>query len=193
MSLLTRDESDVIKQFDFEGRSWEEILDDADVAFCTLRRRRKRGIDKLVEFYSVLDKVEAIEPDSECRLRFIGYIHKERYLDCLSRLVSNDFSGIEAMFYIISGCNELWNAGVDTFYNFDAGEIILQEHMTQSFSDKGEKLLRLAYCLSHGLIWDRLGDVLKTHFRELEHVHLELALEALLISLFPRYRYVSKN
>jgi len=95
--------------------------------------------------------------------------------------------GIEALLYIISGCNELWNAGPNTFYNFETGEIFCQEHTTQPLSEESERLLSLACSFSLGLVWDRLTNVL-LHFRELEHVHLELAIEALQIALFPRHR-----
>ena len=188
ISLLPKGEADVIRQFDFERLGWAEIAEKYDVAQRTLERRRKRGIAKLAYFYSILDQIEHGESGSKGRLRFTGHIHEERYLDCLNRAGNLIAPGIEAMLYIICGCNELWNAGPNSFYGFEDGGVFGREHITQPLTDKGEKLLRLAHCLSRGCIWDRLADIMQSHFRDLEDAHLELAIEALLIALFLRYR-----
>lgn len=184
LTLLPNEESKVIKWSYFEGLSWRTITAKAHASQSTMQRRRKRGVDRLVGFYDVLDKLDK-EEDIRKKARFTGYVHEEQYALCLELAKDIRSPGIDAMLYIISGCNELWNAGLESFLNFETGKIIPSESMTEKFTDNGAKLLRLAYCFAQGLELERLIDVLWLYFPGLEHIHLELAIEAMRMTLFP--------
>ena len=56
ISLLPEEEAAVIRWFYFDGLPWAKITEKADVVQRTLERRKKRGLDKLVYYYSILDK-----------------------------------------------------------------------------------------------------------------------------------------
>lgn len=185
LSLLPKEESDVIKWFYFEGLSWAAITKKDIVTQRTMQNRRQRGFDKLVSHYSVVDKLSFQTDDIRMKVRFISYVHEEQYIQCLDRAGNHRAPGIEAMLYIISGCNELWNAGPDTFFDFETGKVIIQESVTASYSRGSAKLLRLAYCYAHGLKLDQrqLLHVLHSYFSGLEHIHLELAIEAMRLAL----------
>jgi len=186
LSLLPKEESDVIKWFYFEGLSWAAITKITLVTQRTMQRRKQRGFDKLVGYYSVVNKLSIQVDDIRMRVRFISYVHEEQYIKCLDRAKKDLAPGVKAMLYIISGCNELWNAGPDTFFDFETGEVIPQESITATYSDEGAKLLRLAYCYAYGLKMDQrqLLHVLYNYFWGLEHIHLELAIEAMRLALF---------
>lgn len=186
LTLIPQEEADVIKWFYFEGLSWSVIAKKDLVTPKTMQRRRQRGFDKLVHYYSVLDKISSQPDDIRMRVRFIGYVHEEQYIECLDRVGKNRTPGIEAMMYIISGCNELWIAGTDTFFDFEAGNVIPQESITASYSNEGARLLRLAYCYANGLKMSQedLLHVLHNYFIGLENIHLELAIEAMRLALF---------
>lgn len=190
LSLLPKDEADVIEWFYFEKLSWSEILEKATATQRTMQRRRQRGFDKLVSFYTMVDKLPNYADEARMRVRFISYVHEEQYLHCLEHvLTENRTPGLDAMLYIISGCNELWNAGADTFVDFASGEVISQESISNSFSEEGAKLLRLAYCFADGLKMNRgqLLHTLYTYFSGLDLVHLELAIEAMRLALFSSF------
>lgn len=187
LSLLPKEESNVMKWFYFEGLSWAAIAKKTALTVRTMQRRKKRGLDKLVNCYSVVDKLSAQANDIRMKARFIGYVHEERCVQCLKRLKKEHRNpGLDAMLYIISGCNELWNAGPDSFVSFETGKPVPQESITGAFSEQGAKLLRLAYCYAHGLTLDRLPAVLNSYFSGLEHIHLELAMEGMRLALFPK-------
>lgn len=185
LSLLPNEEYEVIKWSYFEGLSWPAITAKALASQSTMQRRRRRGVDRLVGFYSVLDKVSTQEEDIRMKARFTGYVHEEQYVQCLELARDIRSPGIDAMLYIISGCNELWNAGPESFLNFETGKIIPSETMPEKFTDNGAKLLRLAYCFAQGLELGQLVNVLRLYFPGLEYVHLELAIEAMRLALFP--------
>jgi len=52
VSLLQRREADVIRQFYFEGYSWEETAKKTGVALRTAHKIRNRAIDRLAEWYT---------------------------------------------------------------------------------------------------------------------------------------------
>jgi len=186
LTLLPEEEADVIRWFYFEELSWAAITKKTLATQRTMQRRRQRGFDKLVKYYSVVDRLSGQTDDIRMKVRFISYVHEEQYIQCLGRVKGYRTPGTEAVLYIISGCNELWNAGPDTFFDFETGEVIPQEAMTAAFSSKGAKLLRLAYCYAGGLKLDQehLLHMLRSYFSGLENIHLELAIEAMRLALF---------
>jgi hypothetical protein len=186
LALLPKEEADIIRWFYFDGLSWASIAKKTSLTIRSAQRRRKCGLDGLVNFYSVTDDLPLRADDARMKARFISYLHEERYSQCLERMEGTMRTpGTDAMLYIISGCNEFWNAGVDAFVNFETWELIPQEDMTESFSVQGAKLLRLAYCFAHEVAVERLPNVINGYFPGLEYVHLELAIEAMRIALFP--------
>jgi len=184
ISQLPEEEAAVIRWFYFDGLPWAKITENADVVQRTLERRKKRGLDKLVYYYSILDKLDS-QQDIRTRMHFISYIHEEQYAHCTKLAVGNLSSGKQAMLYIISGCHELWQAGLENFFDFETGIVVPYKEGISSFSDDGVILLRLAYHLAHGSDWDMLGYMLRHYFAGLGYIHLELAIEALKLAFFP--------
>lgn len=187
LSLLPKEEEEVIRWFYFDALSWDAITDKTLVTQKTMQRRKKRGFEKLVSYYSIVDKLSDQSSDICMKTRFISYVHEEQYSQCLKRVrKEHQTPGIAAMLYIISGCTELWNAGVDTLFNFKEGKPIPQEAITDTYSVKGAKLFRLAYCYAYGVKLDQkqLLHMLQNYFSGLEQIHLELAIEAMRIALF---------
>ena len=187
LSLLPEDEAEVVKLFYCDGLSWEEIIKSASCSFSTLRRKKKKGVDKLSYYYSILDSFSPDNLNLKTRLRFIGYIHEERFTGCLQR-AGVSTPGTEALLFIISGCNELWAAGVETFFNFDEGEPVICAERNLTFSDNGVHMLRLAYHLAKGIERNNLVSELWYCCAGLEHVNLELAIEAIKLALSPESR-----
>lgn len=186
LSLLPNEESDVIRLACFEGLSWNDIAKATSLTDRTMQRRRKRGIDRLVGFYTGIDSLPLTAGDMWTQVRFISYLHEERYSQCLRHMGGQKRTvGSDAMLYIISGCNELWDAGADTFLNFETRELIPQNNMTQSFSPQAAKLLRFAYCCMRGIPIHQLGDVINSYFQGLEYPYLEFAIEALRLAVLP--------
>lgn len=93
------------------------------------------------------------------------------------------------MLYIIAGCNELWNADVNTFIDFNTGEPQSYDESIKNLSYGGAKLIRLAHHLANGLDRDDLVTVISCYFPGLEYVHLELAIEDLKLALFSSGTY----
>lgn len=193
LSLLPEDEAAAVKWFYFDGLSWAEITKASGCSQSTMQRRKKRGVDKLIYYYSVLDNLKPDGADIQTWMRFIGYIHEERFTQCLKLAGKTGNAGIEAMLYIISGCNELWQAGAESFLDFSTGETKSYAESVKPLSDGGAKLLRLAYHLAHGLDRDYLVSVLSRYFPGLEYVHLELAIEAVKLAMFSAGRRMTRN
>lgn len=184
MSLLPKDEADVIRLSYFDLLSWDEIAQMSACSLSTLQRRRKKGVDKLVYYYSILSDMTHDSLDLRTRLRFISYIHEERFASCLHRIKKRTL-GIEASLFIISGCNELWAAGIETFFDFEGGKTISYADKKLSFSDDDIKMLRLAYHLAGGIQRNNLVSDLWHHCASLKYVNLELAIEAVKLALLP--------
>jgi len=185
LSLLPDKEAEVIRMFYFDELTWAQITEKSICAQSTMQRRKSKGLEKLVQYYTILDKLDAKRLDIRTRVRFAGYIHEERFIHSLKLAGNNKSPGTEAMLYILSGCNELWQAGIETFYDFEAGTTISYTDSKSSLSDNGQKLLRLAYHLANGFDRDDLIHSLRYYFPGLEYAHLELAIEAVKLSLFP--------
>ena len=184
LSLLPPDEAEVVRLFYFDALSWEEITLKAGCSLSTLQRRKKKGVEKLAYYYSILDSFSPDNPDLRARLRFISYIHEERFVGCLQCAKART-PGIEAMLFIISGCNELWNIGVETLFNFEEGAAISYDGRKISLSDNGLHMLRLAYHLADGIDRHNLVRELWYCCAGLEYVNLELAIEAIKLVLYP--------
>ena len=187
LSLLSEDESEVIKLFYFDGLSWEEIVQTASCSLSTLRRRKKKGVDRLAHYYSILNNFSRNNLGLYSRLHFISYIHEERFTHCLQRAKMRS-PGIDAMLFIISGCNELWDIGVETFFDFNESVSICYAERNLSLSGNGIKLLRLAYHLAVGMERHNLVNDLWHYCANLEYVDLELAIESIKLALSPEAR-----
>lgn len=184
LSLLPEGQADVIRCFYFDRLTLADISEYIGHSQSTTKRWKKSGINGLIHYYSILDNLEPDGMGMRVRVRFISYIHEERFLQCLEMSGDNRKAGIEAMLYIIAGCNELWNADVKTFIDFNTGEPKSYAESIKALSYSSAKLLRLAHNLTDGLDWDNLSVVLSGYFPGLEYVHLELAIEALKLVLF---------
>jgi hypothetical protein len=185
LSLLQKEDSAVLRHFYFEGMNLAAIAKSDLVSQSTVQRRKKRGFATLVKYYSALDSLSVQGGGLLPEARFISYLHEERYAQCMSRLTEMTRTpDIEAMMYIISGCNELWNAGIDTFINFETWEVTSRNCIEKSFSTQGEKLLLLTYYYALGFDPHNLSYIINSYFPGLEHVHLELAIESLRVARF---------
>lgn len=185
LSLIPSEESDIIRWCYFEGLSWAEIAQRTALTIRTLQRRRKHGLDGLIKLYSTVDSLPLNGTDARTYVRFVSYVHEERYVQCLERMKGSSRNlGIEAMAYLIAGCNELWDAGIDSFLNFETWELMPQEDRAESFSTQGAKLFRLACCFAREVAVNRLSHYINGYFPGLEHLHLELAIEAIRLVLF---------
>ncbi len=51
VSILAPQQKLVIRQFYFEGRSWEEIAKEVKIALRTIHKIKNKALDKLAEFY----------------------------------------------------------------------------------------------------------------------------------------------
>jgi len=183
LSLIPNDEALVLKLFYFERVTIAKISTTIHRSQRTVHRMKDSAFEKLMRYYTILDKMDPDSLDIRTRVRFIGYIHEERFSSCLKRTAKRRTPGIEAMLYIFCGCNELWQAGIDTFFDFEAGATI--SCAGNAFSDNGRKLLSLAYHLANSFDRNNLVHDLRYYFPDLEYVHLELAIEALKAALFP--------
>jgi len=185
LSLLPEKEAEVIRLFYFEGLTWTQISKSTLCAPRTMQRNKEKGIEKLVRYYTILDRLDAKSLDIRTKVRFIGYIHEERFMHCMKLTEKSKAHGVEPMLYILSGCNELWQVGVETFYSFESGTTISYADSKTALSDNGRKLLRLAYHLANSFDRDNIVYILRDYFPGLEYVHLELAIEAIKLALFP--------
>jgi hypothetical protein len=86
------------------------------------------------------------------------------------------------MMYLISGCNELWNAGIDNFFDFETWEAKQPGDAMESLSSQGAKLIRLACCYALDFNPHHISQLLNSYFPGLEYVHLELAIESLRVA-----------
>jgi predicted DNA-binding protein YlxM (UPF0122 family) len=183
LSLLPNDEADVIRWFYFEGLSWAEIRKKASVSKSTAQRRKTQGFETLVRYYTLLNSLPAQPDGIRVETRFVSHLHEERYLQCLSRIEgAHRTPGLKAMMYLISGCNELWNAGADSFLSFETWEVLSEAAMEKSFSAQGARLLQLARFYALDFNPRHLPDIINNYFPGLELVHLELAIESLRIA-----------
>ncbi len=139
----------------------------------------------LAKFYAALDSIDLKNLNIRARVRFVSYIHEERFTDCLNRTGSHREPGVESLLYLISGCNELWNAGAEAFYDFKTGATISYKDTEHVFTGNGKELLRLGYHLANGFDRTDLLHTLQSFFPGLEYIHLELAIEAVKLALSP--------
>jgi len=134
---------------------------------------------------AILDNSSINSLNTRTKPCFISYIHEERYRLCIERVLKRQPPGAGALFYIISGCDELWKAGVETFFDFEKGAAISAGEDGNTLSENGSNLLRLGYYLVSGFSRDSLIQNLGNYIAGLEYVHLELAIEALKLALYP--------
>ena len=184
LTMLPEDEANIIKMFYFDSMLWTDILERSSCSLSTLKRRKRSGLNKLVYYYSIADGLEPVKLGIQAKIRFISYLHEERFISCLNLAQGYRNPGKDAMLYILSGCNELWQAGVDTFFNFETGTTIERAESHSLLSENGKNLLRLAFHLANGSEEKDITHILRYYFAGLEYVHLELAIEALKLTFF---------
>lgn len=185
LSLIPEKEAEVIRMFYIEGLTWTQITEKTLCAPRSMQRSKEQGLEQLIHYYTILDKLDAQKLDIRTKVRFVGYIHEERFMECLERIGENMRTGTEAALYIMAGCNELWQAGVDTLFDFEAGVIKSDAINDIPLSDNGAKLLKLADHFTLHFDKGNTVNVLRYYFPGLEYVHLELAIEAIKLALFP--------
>lgn len=185
LSLLPEKEAIVLKMFYLEGLTWEQIAERTLWAPRSLQRYKGKGLTQLAKFYAALDSIDLKNLNIRARVRFVSYIHEERFTDCLNRTGSHREPGVESLLYLISGCNELWNAGAEAFYDFKTGATISYKDTEHVFTGNGKELLRLGYHLANGFDRTDLLHTLQSFFPGLEYIHLELAIEAVKLALSP--------
>jgi predicted DNA-binding protein YlxM (UPF0122 family) len=185
ISLLPKEEAEVIRWFYFDQWNWSEITERSQIPKSTAQRRKRSGISKLVGYYSILDKVSRDNIDIRTRTRFISCVHEKRFVQCLKRAGDQLNPGGTAMLYIISGFNELWNIGVETFFDFSSAALIPYGDKMPPLSDQGARLLEMAYFLGRGAETRHITAVFHHEFQDLEYLDLELAIEAVKLALFP--------
>jgi len=183
LSLIPDDEALVLKLFYFERVTVVKISETVHRSQRTVHRMKDNAFERLTHYYTILDKMDPDSLDIRTRMRFIGYIHEERFSSCLERTAKNKTPGIEAMLYILCGCNELWQVGIETLFDFESGVTI--KYASDALSDNVRKLLSLAFHLANSFDRNNLVRDLRYYFPDLEYVHLELAIEALKAALFP--------
>lgn len=121
----------------------------------------------------------------QAQICFVSYIHKERFASCLKRAGSNASPGVQAMLYILAGCNELWAVGPEAFFDFDTGTVIVGEDKLPDISEDTVNLLRLALRFARISERKQLFRIPGSYFSSLKFLHYELGLEALKLALFP--------
>jgi predicted DNA-binding protein YlxM (UPF0122 family) len=57
LSLLPQMDAEVIRWYYFDELGWAEIADHISAAVKTAQRRRKRGLEELTRYYSIMDKL----------------------------------------------------------------------------------------------------------------------------------------
>ena len=183
LSLLPEKEAIVIKMFYLEGLTWEQIAERTLWAPRSLQRYKGKGLAQLTKFFAALDSIDLKNLNIRAKVRFVSYIHEERFTECLNRADSHREPGVEALLYLVSGCNELWNAGAETFFDFKTGATISYKDTERVFTGNGKELLRLGYHFANGFDRTDLLHTLQGFFPGLEYIHLELAIEAIKLAL----------
>ncbi len=184
LSLLPKKEAIVIKMFYLKKLTWEQIADRTLWAPRSLQRYKGKGLEQLAIFYAALDGIDVDNLPVRAKVRFVSYIHEERFAGCLRRAGSDREPGAEGLLYILSGCNELWNAGAESFYNFETGATIKIFSGVDNITAISRQLLMLGYHLANGFDRASLVHTLQGYFPGLEHIHLELAIEAVKLALY---------
>ena len=180
MTLLPQNEALLLRQYYFEEKSWVEITAASAASQSTLQRRRNRAVLQLCGYYSLVNDYWASQINGGTAIQFISYLHRERFDSCIERLKEPICPGIAAALYIISGCGELWVYGVDRLYDFSSRMPIPFENATPlpaGVSRLQQLAFHLAECTDV-----QLCSVLSRYFDKLEHVNLELAIEAVTIA-----------
>ena len=181
ISLLPEKESEIIRFFYLDKLQWSEITGKLSVTQRTLERRKKSGLDKLIHYYALLDSLGLDNSEQKKYPRFISYLHEERFIDCLQRVGKDLSPGATAMLYIISGCNELWNIGVDSFFDFSQKTPL--DYTETVLSENSGRLLRFSCHLANSADISKANSLYK-YIPSVEYVHLELAIEAIKLILF---------
>ena len=184
LSLLPGKEAAVIEMFYFETLTWDQISEKTLLAIRTLQRHKDKALAQLAHFYSIVDKLDAQNLDIRLRVRFMGNAHEERFIACTGRAGSTKKPGSETALYILSGCEELWQA-LDRLYDFETGEVNPDAANDIPLSGSGVMLLQLAEHFADGFDLNDVAHTLRRYFPRLERTHLELAIEALKMSVFP--------
>jgi len=185
LTLIPNDEARVLKLFYFEGITVAEISKKIHRSPRTVYRMKEHAIGEIIRYYSLLDSANLKDVDIFTRMRFVSYVHEGRFKGCLERLTKNITPGMEAMLYILCGCNELWQAGIETFFDFELSATISHTDSHTSLSGESKRLLSLAFHFANDFDRNNLVHDLRYYFSDLEYVHLELAIEAMKVALMP--------
>ena len=180
VSLLPAKEEEIIRFFYFDNLPWSEITGRLPVTQRTLESRKKSGLDKLLRYYALTDGLGLNLTEPQIQPRFVSYLHEERFTDCMQRIGNDICPGTSAMLYIISGCNELWNMGVDSFFDFVLKKPLKCEE--SALSANSANLLKFAHYLESNADIGK-SDNLYRYIPVIDYVHLEIAIEAIKLVL----------
>lgn len=181
LSLLSKEEDEILRMFYFENMCLDRIVKQGTVSLRTVCRRKKKGVEKLAGFYTTCFELGPRQEMDFQKTRFIGYLHEERFLEYKDKLgVKEESAAALAVLYLLTGSNEFWIAGVDKLYNFERCELAPEK---PALSENGEKLWRLAAMISQGLHRYNILFVIRTVLSGLQHLNLELAVEAIQIAM----------
>lgn len=103
--------------------------------------------------------------------------HKRRVALCLSRLKQRDCRG-HALFYLLSGNEEIWEKGIENFFDFEGQEIRTDCFKRLGLSTDAKHLLYLAFHLYNDFPFPCSITQL---FNELNLENRQLAVNAMMI------------
>lgn len=185
LTLLPPKTSEAISLYFFQNKSSYEIAEEVHVSRQTVNRRLKKGVSELITFYAVLDKVDPSKMDVGTRARFVSYLHGERFTQCMDRLGKNRGKCAEAVLYLLTGANELWNTGIDALFDFEQGVSRKDAIKDMELSGAAVMLFRLARYFDTDFPKKESMPALRAYFSSMDFLHLELAVEAVKLAFFP--------
>jgi hypothetical protein len=185
LTLIPENEAAIIRSFYFCGISLGQMAETSQCSLRSLERHKAKGLENLVHCYSMLDKWDMGMYGVMAEMRFISYLHEERFARCLELAKVEMSLDVKAMLYIISGCNALWDYGIEKCFDFETGTPMGEPGDVSELPEDTRALLALAHHLAKGLNSEDIVHTLRYYFTDLEFVHLELAIEALRLALFP--------
>lgn len=114
-------------------------------------------------------------------MKFLNNKHEERFLECISkdRTCTGDVERY-ALFYILTGSNDIWSKGINSFYDFNKQGIKSPRSLGKLYlSTSSLYLVKLAYNLYNGYKSETVLDT----FSSLDKENTRLALNAIKIRL----------
>lgn len=113
-------------------------------------------------------------------MEFLSEEHKARFYQCIKKdkTCSSDIERY-ALFYILSGNEDIWGKGIDNFYSFKEHGI-LKKGLRRCLCSSSERLLKLGFNLYNGATIGKENSV-RDMFMSLDKENTKLALNAIKI------------